>query len=1173
MKRLLSLFFLCLMCIGNVLADTWTDNNGVTWTYSIKTFTNAKGESVTGASLIDMKGNSNIIIVPESVGEKNYPVLAIGAESYGSKSPFSNQTNITKVLLPSGLIIIGYQAFNECKGITSIDIPEGVTFIGTRAFASCDLKSITIPHNVEEIDTQAFANNFNLSSIKVLSIKAPYSDVSYNFEYPFLFCGTNEIHVYKTATGYDEGYWADYIIKKDIPITLATGISLSSSSECLSMGDTLSLAATLSPSNATIHDVVWSCSNSKVIKSLGNGKFKAVADGFAYVRGTTADGGTLTARCRITVGNGEFVDVSTITLDEKEITMRRGEYWSLNATLSPNNASFKSVVWSSSNEKIATVDENGEVTALAKGTATITATSEDNDKVKATCSVSVLAPYTKSLKMSQTDVYMDTFETLRLTASPTPSDAEPKVKWSSDNEQVVKVSSNGTLTPTGEGFAVITAKATDGSNASAAASVTVKHAPYNPHLSAKKTGYSYTSWTGYSINFELKNNGSETINVTHVAVKDPVTHETLSTTTDASLLGTLKPGGTKGLSYKASADIDIATEWEYTYKGETYTFCSWKTYPIVVEAIALNKTSLNLALGETAQLTTTVSPKGAKSEVEWESSNTQVVTVGTDGNVRTVGPGKATITATSTDGTHRKATCEVTVTKYDVTKLALKESSCNLEIGSSITLEPTITPANAYNKNLVWTSSNEDVAMVNSSGKVVGIAEGEAVITVASEEHPEVTASVTVKVIPVYVKNIELNRAEQRMHIGESVQLTATVSPSNAKDSRVNWDSSNEDVAMVSTNGKVVALALGECEITATANDGQGAKATCRIKVTEVEVTSLTLNASEKELVVGDSFELIADVQPNNAHNKVLAWSSSDTKVLTVSSEGVVSALKAGKAVVSVKTTDGTELSTSCTITVKNALAETIALSESQLDMNIGEAYWITASLTPQSANNQQLKWTSSNENTVKVSQQGELTAVAEGEADVMVQTTDGTNLSAVCHVIVHDVAKEENEHLFSYFQNRQKELEAAQNDLQILALSTQYSLEIYIANSSDDNLRYEIYDLVHQWHLAIQVVQSYLAEMHSMILAYHAEMSLAKNYDECRSKYHNIETEINSIRQEIIKKHMEIDPNYDGMSNLVVDGKSKQFFTTDGRRINEMQNGVNIIRTEDGKTIKVLKK
>lgn len=938
MKRFLFSLFLCFLGIGFVSAAVWTDSNGVTWTYSVKFFTNAKGVEIKGASLTKMEGNSNIITVPDYVGENKYPVIAIGDKNYGSSSPFRYDGSITKVVLPSSLIVIGYEAFEYCKGITSIEIPSEVTYIGERGFCSCDLKSITIPQNVETISIQAFANNIHLSSIKMLPIEAPYFGGN-NF-LPFDHCGTNEIHVYKTATGYDEGIWTEYIIKKDISINLATKISVNSSSEHVSKGESISLEASITPSYATIKDVVWNSSNEKVLKSLGNGKFEAVADGFAYARATTTDGSNLTASCRVSVGSAEFVDVTAVSLDQNDITLHKGESKKLKATITPDNASFKSVTWKSSNTQVATVDIDGVIKAIGKGFAKITATAEDNDKVKDVCNVTVLAPLTTSLKLDETSVEMDIYEKVQLKAIASPSDAEPKVTWTSNNTDVVMVDAYGKLTPISEGEAIVMAKATDGSNKAAAASVTVKHAPYNPYLSAQKTGYSYTSFSGYRINFELKNNGKETIKVKRATAKDPSTMETLASTTDASLLGTLAPGGTIGLSVNASSNISIASEWEYEYKGQTYTYCSWRSYKIITPAdkITLNSTSANLVVGQTWQLTSTISPQAASTNnVLWKSSDENVATVTADGRITAVGEGTATITATVIDENKKSAscivnvrkhhvtgvtldttyldlglgesktisakvspddvntqyasviwtssdnsvatvsngvinavgegrafiaasakddsgitaTCEITVTKYDITSLALSEENVIVELGGDISLTAEITPSNAYNKQLVWTSSNEDVAMVNTKGKVVGISEGEAVITVASEEHPEITASVVVKVIPLLVKSITLNHTSYTLGKGENIQLVATLLPEEAPNKDVKWTTDNEDVIMVSSNGRCVYMADGKATVTATTCDGSNLSATCVFNCTDGIIT-ITTDSPDLEFFATD---------------------------------------------------------------------------------------------------------------------------------------------------------------------------------------------------------------------------------------------------------------------------------------------------------------------------------
>lgn len=964
MKRLVSLFFLSIVCIGNALATAWTDNNGVTWTYITKSLENYKGESIIGACLQAMTGNNNIVSVPNTVGSEHLPVIQIGT-GFGT-SPFYKNTNITKVLLPDELIVIEKAAFWGCSSLTSVEFSESITTINESAFRDCqNLKSISLPKYLEYIGGHAFEGcnalgdiiippyvsfmgdysfslygDYQRHRVDMYPVNAPSANYVSGSKSPFYCGGGYVLHVPKQSSGYNSLPWTDYNIQKDLYVKDVTSITLDVTSTHLTAGEHIILKESLSPSDATYDKVIWTSSDKKVIKSLGNGKFEAVADGFAFVRATTTDGSYLTASCRVSVGSAEFVDVTAVSLDQNDITLHKGESKKLKATITPDNASFKSVTWKSSNTQVATVDADGVIKAIGKGFAKITATAEDNDKVKAVCNVTVLAPLTTSLTLDETSVEMDIYEKVQLKAIASPSDAEPKVTWTSNNTDVVMVDAYGKLTPISEGEAIVTAKATDGSNKAAAASVTVKHAPYNPYLSAQKTGYSYTSFSGYRINFELKNNGKETIKVKRATAKDPSTLETLASTTDASLLGTLAPGGTIGLSVNASSNISIASEWEYEYKGQTYTYCSWRSYKVITPAdkITLNSTSANLVVGQTWQLTSTISPQAASTNnVLWKSSDENVATVTADGRITAVGEGTATITATVIDENKKSAscivnvrkhhvtgvtldttyldlglgesktisakvspddvntqyvdviwsssdksvaivtdgvidavgeghaiitasakddsgitaTCEVTVTKYDITSIALSEEEAIVEIGGDILLKATITPSNAYNKHLNWASSNEDVAMVNTRGKVVGVAEGEAVITVASEEHPEITASVVVKVIPLLVKSITLNHTSYTLGKGENIQLVATLLPEEAPNKDVKWTTDNEDVIMVSSNGRCVYMADGKATVTATTCDGSNLSATCVFNCTDGIIT-ITTDSPDLEFFATD---------------------------------------------------------------------------------------------------------------------------------------------------------------------------------------------------------------------------------------------------------------------------------------------------------------------------------
>lgn len=169
-----------------------------------------------------------------------------------------------------------------------------------------------------------------------------------------------------------------------------------------------------------------------------------------------------------------------------------------------------------------------------------------------------------------------------------------------------------------------------------------------------------------------------------------------------------------------------------------------------------------------------------------------------------------------------------------------------------------------------------------------------------------------------------------------------------------------------------------------------------------VHVTSVSLDQSSLELAVGETYEFIATVLPENATNKELIWSSSDESVLTVN-DGVITAIKEGKATVTVKSKDGFK-SSSCEVTVNKEPSiihvSSVSLNETTLNLETGDRYTLIAAVLPTDATDKSLSWSSSDDSIVTVTNKGKLTALKAGEATITVTTKDG-GLTASCTVNV----------------------------------------------------------------------------------------------------------------------------------------------------------------------------
>lgn len=249
-----------------------------------------------------------------------------------------------------------------------------------------------------------------------------------------------------------------------------------------------------------------------------------------------------------------------------------------------------------------------------------------------------------------------------------------------------------------------------------------------------------------------------------------------------------------------------------------------------------------------------------------------------------------------------------------VTNVELNVSSLDLTEGDEVTLTATIAPENAANKAVSWNSSDNTVATV-SNGKVMAVKAGNATITVTTEDGGKsATCEITVMAKVYSVESVSLDKTSVELTEGDEVTLIATVTPDNATNKTVLWNSSDESVASV-TDGVVTAIKEVKATVTVTTNDGNKT-ATCKVTVVanEIPVTSVSLDQTSIEVTEGDEFTLTATVKPDDATNKNVSWTSSDESVASVA-DGVVTAHKEGTVTITVTTEDGNKTAT-CDVTV-----------------------------------------------------------------------------------------------------------------------------------------------------------------------------------------------------------------------------------------------------------------
>ena len=330
------------------------------------------------------------------------------------------------------------------------------------------------------------------------------------------------------------------------------------------------------------------------------------------------------------------------------------------------------------------------------------------------------------------------------------------------------------------------------------------------------------------------------------------------------------------------------------------------------------------------------------------------------------------------------------------TSVAVSPATATVEAGRTVGLSGSFLQSYANDVTLAWSSSPTSVATVSTGGVVTGVSPGTATVTLTGSSSHGVrvtaTARITVTAATVRVTGVTLDKTTATLTTGSTLTLTATVTPSNATNKTVTWSSSNTAVATVTPTGTVTGKTGGTATITVTTIDG-GKTATATITVT-VPVTGVRLNKTSARAVAGSTVALVATVVPSTATNKAVTWKSSNDKVATVSSTGLVTTRAGVSATITVTTSDGGKKATAVITVIVPVTGVTV--SPASVKVPVGKTATLKATVHPSTATNRAVTWSSSKTAVVTVAPTtGVVTARKVGTATITARTSDGGRTSS----------------------------------------------------------------------------------------------------------------------------------------------------------------------------------
>ena len=583
------------------------------------------------------------------------------------------------------------------------------------------------------------------------------------------------------------------------------------------------------------------------------------------------------------------------------------------------------VTWASSATAVATVSASGLVTAVANGTATIAATSEE---ASGSATVTVAQVVSSVTAVPAEASFAALGDTLRMTAEAFDANGHAvegaEFSWETSDDSVAMVDASGLVTSVANGTATIAATSGE---ASGSATVTVAQVVSSVTAVPAEASFAALGDTlrMTAAAFDANGHSVEGAEFSWESGDDSVA------TVDASGLVTAVANGTATIA---------ATS------GEASGSATVTVAQVVSSVTAVPAEASFAALGDTLRMTAAAfdanghSVEGA--EFSWESGDDSVATVDASGLVTAVASGTATIAATSGEAS---GSATVTVAQVVSSVTAVPAEASFAALGDTLRMTAAAFDANGHSvegAEFSWESGDDAVAMVDATGLVTAVANGTATIAATSGEASE-SATVTVAQV---VSSVTAVPAEASFAaLGDTLRMTAAAFDANGhsvEGAEFSWESGDDAVAMVDATGLVTAVASGTATIAATSGEASGS-ATVTVAQVVSSVTAVPAEASFAAL--GDTLRLTAAAFDANGHSvegAEFSWESGDDSVATVDASGLVTAVASGTATIAA--TSG-EASGSATVTVAQVVSA-VAVAPDSATVLEGDTLRLAATAT-----------------------------------------------------------------------------------------------------------------------------------------------------------------------------------------------------------------------------------
>ncbi len=945
------------------------------------------------------------LVIPDSV-------ITVGANAFQSCTGFNGTLTLGNSLETIGDNAFGYSHKDyRCHFTGSLVIPDSVISIGDEAFINNDFNgTLTLGNSVETIGSYAFANSFGYvittpgqppmkfigdlripDSVKTIGLGA-FQCSTFNGN---LYLGNSLESIGNAAFAGCTSLTGTLHIPESVT-TIGEDAFHAAGSGARVTGDSRIKygALDVEPYRGKLENVnvvKFFAEHPEYITIVEESRTDPTPDSYGevsykvYCNDATHNGAqtdsnanssgdapqTLVARIIETTTYDSEILIESMTVTPGSVHFEDLGTQQLGVILYPDNATDKTVTYTSSDESVAVVTDHGLITAVCPGSAVITVTAADGSGVNKTVPVTVASPAVpvSSVTLECDSMLLGKGQSSEISASVAPSDATNKtLTYSSSDPAVASVDANGVVTGIAAGTAEITVKAADGSNQQSVLSVQVYDIAVSADRVVEKGGT-------ISINVRIIPDGATEATFAYASSNEEVA------TVDANGLVTAMNYGTTVIS---------VTDGTVT---ESITIT-------VVDADA-SVTNTQLKKGDTAEVQITVYPASQEAASVTLTSSDESVAKIEDGKIVAVGNGSVEITAAITVEVNGE---EITLirtfnvsSKIPVTGLTINNltAPAAMYLGEEKVLDITVVPSDATDDNLTFTSSDPSVVSIDENGILIANAVGTALITVTAEDGSGTEQTVTITVYDISVPD------DIAVETGNTVDVSAVVIPEGVTGISLSYSSTDESVATVDANGLVTALSYGTTVISVT--DGHITKGVA-ITVVDADVT-----VTNSHLKKGDTAEVQITVYPESQETPSVTLTSSDETVVIIE-DGKIVSVGNGSAEITVEITvivNGEEIVMVRTFTVSSE----ILISDLSIDnltdpatMYLGEEKSLEVTIIPDDAANQELIYSSSDSSVLTVDEKGKMTANAVGTAVISVTAADGSGTEQTATITVYDI-------------------------------------------------------------------------------------------------------------------------------------------------------------------------